>query len=164
MLYFVFCKPTHFLCPISFLSPTPFFFPHNPLSFSSKNLDQLISISHVSLNPPHSIFIHSPLSLLICIHLSPCVQWRASGWSGGHGQDAASLVIRAPRRGRDAAARRRMAGPNVRAPIRRAETAPTLRVVVRLTNECLVFTLTCSQMPLYKHGTCIINRHLHGLL
>lgn len=95
-----------------------------------------------------SLFIYSP-------HF-PSVQWRASGWSGVRGRGAVWLVTQGPSRGRDAAVHQCMAGLNVRAPIRRAENAPTPHAAVRRTNECLVFTLTCSQTPLCKHGTCII--------
>lgn len=92
---------------------------------------------HFFFSPPDfsfKIFIPSPSRILPSLFIfsdpSFAVQWRASGQSGGPGRDAAWLVTREPNKGRDAAARRCTAGRNAKAPIRRAENAPTLRAPV----------------------------------
>lgn len=165
---YLFSVPTLRTCsiltffPLCLLSFCTFRFPR--ILFPSKIWINLSWFPRVSQNLPPSTFIHSPVSPYLLPSLLPSVQWRASGWSGGRGRDAAWLATREPSRGRGAAVRRCTAGLSVRAPMRRAENAPTLPAVVRHTNELLVFTLTCSQMPLCKHGTCIIERHLFGLL
>lgn len=69
--------------------------------------------------------VHAPVSL----YLLP-LQWRASGQTGGLGRNAAWLVTQGPSRGRGAVAHRCTAGLNAKAPIRRAENAPTLRAPV----------------------------------
>lgn len=104
-------------------------------------------------NPLSEPFLPPPSSTSLSLHIClVSLQWRASGWSGGHGRDAAWRATQGPSRGRGAAVLRCTAGLNVKAPIRRAGTAPTLPAAVRRTNECLVFTLTRSRRPSCKHG------------
>lgn len=117
---------------LSVFSLSELFFHYTFFPFLQKSVSMYPDFS-VSLKIFHIPTSFTLLSLLIYFHLSPCVQWRASGWSGGHGRDAVWLVTQEPSRGRDAAVRQRMVGLNVRAPIRRAENAPTLHAVVRHT-------------------------------
>lgn len=109
----------------------------------------------LSLSPPHPIYTSHLLSSLLnsCLLASistpspsprlppslslslPAVQWRASGWSGARGQNAAWPATRGPRWGKGAAVPRCMAGLSVRGFIRRAGNAPTLHAVVRRRKE-----------------------------
>lgn len=84
---FVHLQHTHFLSSVSFLPFAPFF------SLASSLLQKSGSIypdfPRVSQNLLLSTFIHSPVSPYLLPSLLPSVQWRASGWSGGRGRDAA---------------------------------------------------------------------------
>lgn len=113
----------HWLAAFAVFSPSTLFFsPYILFSILGKTCIDLSWFPLLKSPPP---------PLLSLSHL----QWRVSGWSGGRGQCAASLVTRGPSRGRGAAARRFMAGRSVKASIRRAGNAPTLPAVVRSTNE-----------------------------
>lgn len=146
---FLFMGKRNIICNLFILRPPTSF----DILFTFSLLTSL-ALSPVSLSLLSFVSIHPSSS-------TPRLQWRASGWSGGRGPDAASPATRDPSRGRDDAARRSTAGPNVKAPIRRAETAPTLHAVVRL-HRCLVFMLASSQVSLCRKRNMCYLKASHG--